>query len=90
MAGVHRHNDTEWVCTLNEPLMAGMSCIFCSSSVDDVDHYSIHNVQICLYRYICDRTFSRKDLLKQHVLQIHLADMDELTLKTFQVPDMWS
>jgi hypothetical protein len=89
-SGVHGYNDTEWVCMLDGTTTQGTTCIFCSEIVNDIHHFDTHDIHKCLNKAICDRTFARKDLLKQHVQQVHLAATEKLVLKAFQVPKAWS
>lgn len=89
-SGVHWHIEREWVCMLDGALPMGTQCIFCSDTVHNIEHYNRHAVQTCLHRNLCERRFARKDLLKQHVRQIHLSDLDESNLQAFQVPHTWS
>jgi hypothetical protein len=64
----------------------GSKCACCSNVVNNVHHFAEHDVQGCLDKGVCERTFARKDLLKQHVQQIHLATANELVSKSLQVP----
>jgi hypothetical protein len=89
-SSVHGYNNTEWVCMLGGLTMAGMECVFCSDIVDDFHHFDDHDMQSCLDKSMCDRTFARKDLLKQHVQQKHLANAEESVSKAFQIPEAWS
>ncbi|KAH8732459.1 hypothetical protein GQ44DRAFT_754980 [Phaeosphaeriaceae sp. PMI808] len=45
---------------------------------------------VCSNQAIADHTFIRKDLLVQHIRDIHLQSADETLRKTFKVPDEWS
>jgi hypothetical protein len=89
-SGVHGFIDTEWVCMLTDAITQGITCIFCSHIVHDLSHFDSHDIHKCLNKTICDRTFARKDLLKQHVQQVHLAAAEKPVLKAFQVPKEWS
>ncbi|OAL00243.1 hypothetical protein IQ06DRAFT_293638 [Phaeosphaeriaceae sp. SRC1lsM3a] len=82
--GVHGHNDIEWVCMLDGDILLGSKCVFCTQVVYDMSHFGIHGIQVCLAKDICDRSFARKDLLKQHVLQMHGVT------EAFEVPKIWS
>lgn len=82
--GVHGHNDSEWVCMLDGDITLGSKCVFCNEVVHEMSHFDIHSIQTCLSKDICDRTFARKDLLKQHVLQMHGVT------EVFEVPKIWS
>lgn len=70
--------------------LIGEKCVFCSDAVDDLNHFNHHNVQICLEKSESERTFARKDLLKQHVLQKHLVAANDYTRRWFDSPNFWS
>jgi hypothetical protein len=89
-SSVHGYSDIEWVCMLSGHGTPGQKCVFCSDIVHDFHHFEEHDVQSCLDKNICDRTFSRKDLLKQHVQQIHFASMDDSVSRAFKIPKAWS
>jgi uncharacterized Zn-finger protein len=89
-SSVHGYSDIEWVCMLSGYGMPGQKCVFCSDTINDFRHFEEHDVKSCLDKNICDRTFSRKDLLKQHVQQIHLATADDSVSRSFRVPKAWS
>jgi hypothetical protein len=76
-AGVHGHSDREWICMLTDGFKSRSECVFCS-------------IAPCSDKCIVERTFFRKDLLKQHVLHAHLAGEHTLVRKNFQVPQDWS
>ncbi|KAH7400603.1 hypothetical protein DE146DRAFT_781120 [Phaeosphaeria sp. MPI-PUGE-AT-0046c] len=82
--GVHGHNDIEWVCMMGGDIMLGSKCVLCFEVVHDASHFNTHSIQTSLAKDICDRTFARKDLLKQHVLQMHGVS------ESFEVPKIWS
>jgi hypothetical protein len=91
-SSVHGYSDVEWVCMLSGHCAPGEKCIFCSDTINDLRHFKEHDVQSCLNKSICDRTFARKDLLKQHVQQKHFATTDKAISisKAFKVPKTWS
>jgi uncharacterized Zn-finger protein len=89
-SSVHGYSDIEWVCMLSGTGSPGTECLFCSAIIHDFHHFDDHDIQSCLNKSICDRTFTRKDLLKQHVQQIHLATTDESISRAFKVPQAWS
>jgi hypothetical protein len=89
-SSVHGYCDIEWVCMLSAAGFPGIECLFCSETIQDFHHLDEHDIQSCLNKSICDRTFARKDLLKQHVQQIHLATTDESISRVFKVPQAWS
>jgi hypothetical protein len=87
---MHGYNVTEWMCILDGIVTPEGDCIFCHDLVDDMSHFVMHDVHDCLGKNSHERTFARKDLLKQHIQQKHLAGEDKLVLKTFQIPQAWS
>lgn len=89
-SGVHDFRLTEWTCMLNGVLLDGVDCAFCGEEVDDPTHFDRHSILNCLDKDATQKTFARKDLLKQHVQQVHLAMADEATKKAFQVPHCWA
>jgi hypothetical protein len=89
-SSVHGYSDIEWVCMLTGYGAPGQKCVLCSDIIHDFHHFEEHDVQSCLDKSVCDRTFSRKDLLKQHVQQIHLATANDSVSRSFKVPKAWS
>ncbi|KAH8642627.1 hypothetical protein IG631_00090 [Alternaria alternata] len=89
-AGVHGYSDREWICMLTEAFKTRSECVFCSESMDSVDHLTKHLIAPCSNKCTIERTFFRKDLLKQHVLHVHLAGKHDLVRDNFKVPQEWS
>ncbi|KAI8937193.1 hypothetical protein NX059_006403 [Plenodomus lindquistii] len=89
-SGVHGHIDTQWVCTLQEIILIDGKCIFCSDIVNDMAHFGQHGINSCYGEDKRQRTFSRKDGLKQHVLQKHLVTANDYIRKGFEPPQCWS
>jgi len=89
-ASVHGYNDQEWTCMLTEAFKLQSECIFCLEPMVSIDHLHKHAVVPCSIKRTIERTFPRKDLLKQHVLLAHLADESTLVRKDFKVPQEWS
>ncbi|KAH5284536.1 hypothetical protein HBI70_059090 [Parastagonospora nodorum] len=87
--GVHGHSDTEWVCMLHGSVTPNGECVFCHDHIENMAHFDMHNIHACLKKDMHERTFARKDLLKQHIQQKHLAEVEEPVSKTFQVPQVW-
>lgn len=83
--GVHWHIDTLWICKLHETTILGTHCIFCSDLILDLYHLEEHDIQVC----DADHRFSRKDLLKQHVQQVHLKTSRAAVRRGFSVPLSW-
>lgn len=65
-----------WVCTpqgataLN-PETKQVCCVFCGAVEPDADHIESHNFAACQERALGDRTFYRKDHLRQHLKLVH-------------------
>ncbi|KAF2852157.1 hypothetical protein T440DRAFT_553594 [Plenodomus tracheiphilus IPT5] len=89
-SGVHGYIDIQWVCTLQKNIIIDTKCIFCSDVVSDLDHFEQHNIRTCIGEDKLQRTFSRKDGLKQHVLQKHLTTANDYVRKGFEPPQIWS
>jgi hypothetical protein len=89
-SGVHGFNSTQWVCMLNDAVTVGMKCIFCSDIVSNIDHFEQHDMQVCMVKDRAERTFARKDLLKQHVQHVHLANANDYVKRGFEPPETWS
>jgi hypothetical protein len=75
---------------LGETILADKRCIFCSESVHNITHFDQHDIQACRDKSVIDRTFARKDLLKQHIRHAHLGSLHEAKQAAFQVPEDWS
>lgn len=79
-----RHEDskhdpqTYWTCMLGDPAVQtihGWSCVFCNttkSTRDEImEHLKQHKINICTNKPQANRTWTRKDKLKQHLQQVH-------------------
>ncbi|KAH7139352.1 hypothetical protein B0J11DRAFT_41441 [Dendryphion nanum] len=88
-SGVHFHT-TQWICMLNGAVIDDLDCAFCSELFPDPEHQLLHNIPSCLFKSLSERTFYRKDQLKQHIQQIHIPEMDPSTKKAFRVPAGWA
>ncbi|AEO66951.1 uncharacterized protein THITE_2115555 [Thermothielavioides terrestris NRRL 8126] len=67
-----------WVCCPNgaqafNPENGQMSCVFCGHPNPDEAHIDSHNYSACQERAVGDRTFYRKDHLRQHLKLVHSA-----------------
>jgi len=65
-----------WVCSPNGPQAFNpengqMSCVFCAHPNPDEAHIDSHNYSACQERTIGERTFYRKDHLRQHLKLVH-------------------
>ncbi|KAI4648510.1 uncharacterized protein J4E79_010132 [Alternaria viburni] len=89
-ASVHGYNDREWVCMLTDAFKLQSECVFCLEPMDSIDHLDKHVIAPCLNKCAAERSFPRKDLLRQHVLLAHLKGAPPSAKKTFGVPTEWS
>lgn len=67
-----------WVCSPNgaqafNPENGQMSCVFCGHANPDEAHVDSHNYSNCRERTVGERTFYRKDHLRQHLKLVHNA-----------------
>lgn len=67
-----------WVCSPNgaqafNPENGQMSCVFCGDPNPDEAHVDSHNHSACQERTVGERTFYRKDHLRQHLKLVHGA-----------------
>jgi hypothetical protein len=62
-----------WVCAPNVGKVIGTphKCAFCGVPNPDVAHYETHNYSVCQERSPEERTFYRKDHLRQHLRLVH-------------------
>ncbi|CAK7202461.1 hypothetical protein SEUCBS139899_005184 [Sporothrix eucalyptigena] len=65
-----------WVCTPQgatgiNPDTKQVCCVFCGEVEPDADHIESHNFAACQERALGDRTFYRKDHLRQHLKLVH-------------------
>ncbi|KAK4145835.1 C2H2 transcription factor [Dichotomopilus funicola] len=65
-----------WVCSPNgaqvfNPETGQMACVFCGHANPDEAHADSHNHSVCQERTIGERTFYRKDHLRQHLKLVH-------------------
>ncbi|KAJ3538737.1 hypothetical protein NM208_g5777 [Fusarium decemcellulare] len=81
-----------WVCSPNgssvaNPETGQMYCVFCGKAEPDETHLATHNPAACQ-----ERSFSRKDHLKQHLRLVHNAGLIELSMKLWKAekPDIRS
>ena len=79
-----RHEETQhdpqkyWTCMLGDPAIweTSWTCLFCdeikSTRQDIVQHLlMVHKIHTCTNKSLPQRTFARKDKLKQHLQQVH-------------------
>lgn len=65
-----------WVCAPNgerafNPENGQVSCVFCGEPNPDEAHVETHNHSACQERTLSERTFYRKDHLRQHLKLVH-------------------
>ncbi len=62
-----------WVCAPNVGKIIGTphKCGFCGVQNSDIAHYETHNYTVCQERSLEERTFYRKDHLRQHLRLVH-------------------
>lgn len=65
-----------WVCSPDgakavNPVNGVMSCVFCGEANPDDAHIESHNFTACTERTLEERTFYRKDHLRQHLKLVH-------------------
>jgi hypothetical protein len=62
-----------WVCAPNVGKVIGTphKCAFCGLQNPDIAHYETHNYTVCQERSLEERTFYRKDHLRQHLRLVH-------------------
>lgn len=65
-----------WVCAPKgakafNPETSQIECVFCSEPNPSQDHLETHNYSICQEKGISERTFYRKDHLRQHLRLVH-------------------
>ncbi len=54
----------------------GNLCVYCGAVNPDTDHLEIHNFQACQEKPATERTFYRKDHLRQHLRLVHDCKFD--------------
>ena len=65
-----------WICapkgpTTTHPETKQVCCVFCGEAKPDEAHIESHNYSACQERSLGDRTFYRKDHLRQHLKLVH-------------------
>lgn len=99
-----RHEETihlsvhSWTCAPDGPIIidaAGLSrCVFCRESSPSEAHIAEHHFDDCQKRRVEDRTFDRKDHIKQHLGRVHLVTPERLACDLDQwktsITEFWS
>lgn len=75
-----------WICSPNGPRVASEStgdstCAFCGEANPSDSHIERHNPTFCR-----ERTFSRKDHLKQHLRLVHSTGLVEHLVEAWKIP----
>ncbi|KAL2159891.1 hypothetical protein VTH06DRAFT_2024 [Thermothelomyces fergusii] len=78
-----------WVCCPNGPRAFNpengqMSCVFCGHANPDEAHIESHNHSACQERTIAERTFYRKDHLRQHLKLVHSAKFTSWSMEQWK------
>ncbi|KAI6376158.1 hypothetical protein MCOR25_002796 [Pyricularia grisea] len=65
-----------WVCAPKgakafNPETSRIECVFCSEPNPTQDHLETHNYSVCQEKVLSERTFYRKDHLRQHLRLVH-------------------
>ncbi|KAF2814275.1 uncharacterized protein BDZ99DRAFT_495793 [Mytilinidion resinicola] len=63
---------TKWICMPQNTAVSNGTCVFCDTAPTYMPYACAHNIEPCLAKPLHDRTFGRKDQLKQHIQQVHL------------------
>jgi hypothetical protein len=79
-----------WVCaphgaTAMDPESKRQCCVFCAEPNPDEAHIESHNMSACQERSLADRTFYRKDHLRQHLNLVHNAKFKSWSMDSWKV-----
>ncbi|GAB1318857.1 Monocarboxylate transporter 4 [Madurella fahalii] len=79
-----------WVCSPDGPQAFNpengqMSCVFCGHANPDEAHIDSHNHSACQERTVGERTFYRKDHLRQHLKLVHSARFTSWSMDSWRV-----
>ncbi len=79
-----------WVCTPNGPRAFNpengkVSCVFCGEANPDEAHVEGHNHSACQERTLGERTFYRKDHLRQHLKLVHGTKFANWSMEQWKV-----
>lgn len=79
-----------WVCTPEGPRAFNpengqISCVFCGEANPDDAHVESHNHSACQERTLPERTFYRKDHLRQHLKLVHRAKFVNWSMEQWRV-----
>jgi hypothetical protein len=79
-----------WVCCPDGPVQisaesGGASCVFCGLANPSPDHAEVHNYSSCAERSLEERTFYRKDHLRQHLHLVHDVKFQGCSMEHWKV-----
>jgi hypothetical protein len=79
-----------WVCCPSGPTQFSADdnhnrCVFCGLPNPPADHAEVHNYSSCADRNLEERTFYRKDHLRQHLNLVHDAKFQAFSMETWKV-----
>jgi len=79
-----------WVCspngaTINSPETGLPACVYCDLQCPPLDHAEVHNHFSCAERSLEERTFYRKDHLRQHLHLVHDVKFQAWSMDAWKV-----
>ena len=79
-----------WVCCPEGPTQFCIDydhnrCVFCGLPNPAADHAEIHNYSSCAERSLGERTFYRKDHLRQHLNLVHDVKFQNFSMETWKI-----
>lgn len=80
-----------WVCCPKSPRALNsetnqVCCVFCGVVDPDNSHIESHNYTSCQERHLDERTFYRKDHLRQHLRLVHSTKYQNWSMDSWKVP----
>ncbi|KAJ3537751.1 hypothetical protein NM208_g6182 [Fusarium decemcellulare] len=80
----------EWLCsptgaTVLDPGTGAVLCVYCGEAEPDQMHLNGHNHRVCQERAPKERTFYRKDHLRQHLKLVHESNFREWPMDQWKV-----
>lgn len=79
-----------WICCPDGPTQfcaddGHKRCVFCGLPNPPIDHAEVHNYSSCADRALEERTFYRKDHLRQHLNLVHDVKFQSFSMDSWQV-----
>ncbi|KAH7001034.1 hypothetical protein EDB80DRAFT_581081 [Ilyonectria destructans] len=80
-----------WICTPHGPRARKsgkddlLSCVFCGLVDPDDAHVATHNYPACENRALEERTFNRKDHLRQHLRLVHETSFSDWSMESWRI-----